>query len=169
MKPLYKKNFSSIKLLNSQLSLLLILASGATQKEAAAILGVSLNTIKARVKTLYAKFGVNSRVDLIKQAVRRNVINYKDIKPRFRRRFVNLKNETQKPILREPLSDEELVYLRYASIGMRQKDIIKIMNLSGIFHARVLVMIICYKLNAKNILEAIVNANKLENILKPTF
>ena len=38
MKPLYKKNFSSIKLLNSQFSLLLILASGATQKEVAAII-----------------------------------------------------------------------------------------------------------------------------------
>lgn len=153
----------------SQLRLLRILASGATLNEAAAILDVSINTIRTRVKTLYSKFGVRNRADLIKQAIRRNIINFKDIKPRFRRRFINIKTDDTKPILREPLTEEEIKFLNYAAAGMTQKDIIKLMPLSGIYHVRILVMMICYKLCARNILEAIVNASKLENILKPAL
>jgi len=154
---------------NSQLRLIRILASGATLNEAAAILKVSINTVRTRVKTLYTKFGVNNRADLIKQAVYFEIINFKDIKPRFRRRFINIKIDDVKPTLREPLTVDELKYLTCLMRGMSQKEIVKKLPLSGIFHARILVISICYKLGARNITEAAANISELENILKPTF
>ena len=61
MKPLYNYNSNKIKLIKSQELLLYILASGITYKEAAQMLGVSYNTAKTRIKTLYAKFQVSNR------------------------------------------------------------------------------------------------------------
>ena len=48
-------------IITSQRLLLKLLASGITYKEAAQMLGVSYNTAKTRIKTLYAKLQVSNR------------------------------------------------------------------------------------------------------------
>ena len=83
MKPLYNYNSNKIKLIKSQELLLYILASGITYKEAAQMLGVSYNTAKPRIKTLYAKFQVSNRNELILKALNLKLIDSRNIKPKF--------------------------------------------------------------------------------------
>ena len=75
MKPLYNDNSNKIKLIKSQELLLYILASGITYKEAAQMLGVSYNTAKTRIKTLYAKLQVSNRNELILKTLNLKLIN----------------------------------------------------------------------------------------------
>ena len=155
MKPLYNHNSNKIKLIKSQELLLYILASGITYKEAAQMLGVSYNTAKTRIKTLYAKLQVSNR--------NVKLIDSRNIKPKFRKRFLSHEADRQ-AVLLEPLTAEEIKFLKLASSGTNIKNIIELLSLSGIYHTRVLKASICYKLQAKNITQAVKFARVLEII-----
>lgn len=167
MKHLSDLNYGKNRLIKSQLLLLQVIASGITLKEAALMLGVSYNTAKTRLKTLYAKLEVTSRAELISKALKFKLIDTKCVKPAFRKRFLSRMSEQktkQKPSLLEPLTKEELKFLSLTAHGMKMKEIIETMPLSGIFHTRVLKVSICYKLQAKNITQAVKFAVILEII-----
>ena len=140
------------------------LAAGLTLKEIAVSLNVSYNTIKTRVKTLYKKFNVSYRKELINKALKLNLLKHNEVKPKFRKRFIKIKAETPEPVLVCPLTAEEVRFLYLISAGFRIKDIIKTMELSGIYHAKILKVSVCRKLNSKNILQAAVYAKLLEII-----
>lgn len=163
MKPLYNHNSNKIKLIKSQELLLYILASGITYKEAAQMLGVSYNTAKIRIKTLYAKLQVSNRNELILKALNLKLIDSRNIKPKFRKRFLSHEADRQ-AVLLEPLTAEEIKFLKLASSGTNIKNIIELLSLSGIYHTRVLKASICYKLQAKNITQAVKFARVLEII-----
>ena len=163
MKPLYNYNSNKIKLIKSQELLLYILASGITYKEAALMLGVSYNTAKTRIKTLYAKLQVSNRNELILKALNLKLIDSRNIKPKFRKRFLSHEADRQ-AVLLEPLTAEEIKFLKLASSGTNIKNIIELLSLSGIYHTRVLKASICYKLQAKNITQAVKFARVLEII-----
>lgn len=169
MKHLYNLNVTKKSLRKSQLVLLKLLASGMTMKEIAVLLNISSNTAKTRLKTLYKKFGVISRAGLIKRALKFNIIKSTDVKSRFRKRFSKKDYNIEDAGIYEPLTEEEIKYINLICLGKSQKEIIKSIPLSGIFHARVLAITICSKLNAKNITHAVAKIYRLENILKTTF
>ena len=159
MKPLYNDNSNKIKLIKSQELLLYILASGITYKEAAQMLGVSYNTAKTRIKTLYAKLQVSNRNELILKTLNLKLIDSRNIKPKF------LSHEADRQaVLLEPLTAEEIKFLKLASSGTNIKNIIEILSLSGIYHTRVIKASICYKLQAQNITQAVKFAKVLEII-----
>lgn len=76
------------------------------------------------------------------------------------------KQQETKVELVEPLTTEETKFLNMISSGMTLKKIVETMPLSGMYHAKILKISICYKLQAKNMTEAVRNAVLLENILK---
>lgn len=147
----------------SQSILLKLLASGITLKQAARKLGVKYNTIKTRTRVLYAKFNVDNRKDLISKAIELNILSPDDVKFKFYKRFCSLPINS-KPTFKETLNQEEIHYLKLASQGLSAKDIIQKMSLTGIYHARYINLSICYKLDAKNITQAVANAKFLEII-----
>lgn len=155
---------NEIHIIKSQLLLLQHLAAGLTLKEIAATLSISHNTVKTRVKTLYKKFNVSSRKELINKALKLNLLKHNEVKPKFRKRFVKIKAEMPEPVLIRHLTAEEARFLYLISEGFRIKDIIKTMELSGIYHARILKVSICWKLNSQNIVQAAVCARLLEII-----
>lgn len=99
LKTLYNKNSNKIYLIKSQILLLQHLAAGLTLKEIAATLSISHNTVKTRVKTLYQKFNVSSRKELINKALKLNLLKHNEVKPKFRKRFVKIKAEMPEPVL----------------------------------------------------------------------
>ena len=152
-----------LSLITSQRLLLKLLASGITYKEAAQMLGVSDNTAKTRIKTLYAKLQVSNRNELILKALNLKLIGSRNIKPKFRKRFLSHEADRQ-AVLLEPLTAEEKKFLKLASSGINIKNIIEILSLSGIYHTRVIKASICYKLQAQNITQAVKFAKVLEII-----
>lgn len=150
-------------IINTQILLLKLLASGITLEQAARKLGVKYNTIKTRTRVLYAKFNVGNRKDLISKAIELNIISPNDVKFKFFKRFCSLPINC-KPTFKETLNHEEIQYLKLASKGLSAKNIIQKMSLTGIYHARYINLSICYKLDAKNITQAVANANFLEII-----
>ncbi len=96
MKHLPNLNHRTNKLIKSQLKLLQLIASGITLKETALMLGVSYNTAKTRLKTLYAKLKVTNRAELISKALKIKLIDTKSVKPAFRKSLANLSMFLQK-------------------------------------------------------------------------
>ena len=88
-----------LRITSSQLSLLQILASGATIQEAALLSGKKYDNIKKRTNNLYKKFKVTNRADLIRKAINAGLISTKDVKVRFKKRFI--KREILPEILQE--------------------------------------------------------------------
>ncbi len=143
-----------LRITSSQLSLLQILASGATIQEAALLSGKKYDNIKKRTNNLYKKFKVTNRADLIRKAINAGLISTKDVKVRFKKRFI--KREILPEILQEQgLTEEELRYLYLVSQGKTQKEIIAIMGLCSVYMAQYLRKCICEKLNCKNITESV--------------
>lgn len=157
-------NFNKITLIETPLILLNQLALGITLREIAAKLNVSSNTIKTRVQTLYNKLGVTCRSDLIYKALKLGILTYADIKPKFRKRFIKIKTTKPEALLLTYLTGEEARFLYLISQGHKTKNIIKMMGLSGTYHARILKSSILWKLNSKNIVQAVVSAKLLEII-----
>lgn len=155
----FNSKYSKLKekeltLTSSQLRLLQILASGATIQEAALHSGKKYDNIKKRTNNLYKKFKVTNRADLIRKAINAGFISTKDVKTRFKKRFI--KREILPEILQEQgLTEEELRYLSLVSEGKTQKEIIALMGLCSDYMGQYLKKCICGKLNCKNITEAV--------------
>lgn len=164
MKLCYNNNFKKFTLLKTQIELLKILASGITLKETAQKLCVKYNTIKTRTKVLYKKFNVDNRKDLISKAIELKILSFKDVKIKFYKRFCCFKENYTNPTPKEILTIEEIQYLKLASQGLSAKDIIQRMSLTGKYHAQYINLSLCYKLDAKNITQAVVYAKILEII-----
>lgn len=145
----------------SQFTLLKHLATGATLKEIARKLNISHNTVKTRTKLLYKKFRVNNRKDLIFHALQLRIIPYSFVKPKFRKRFIKRIEPRQIPSLQDPLSQEEITYLLLKSCSMKIYEIIETMHLVSVYHERYIHNLVCSKLNAKNIIQAVTNAKIL--------
>ena len=73
------------------------------------MLGVSYNTAKTRIKTLYAKLQVSNRNELILKALNLKLIDSRNIKPKFRKRFLSHEADRQ-AVLLEPLTAEEIKF-----------------------------------------------------------
>ena len=112
---------------------------------------------------LLNQFQVSNRNELILKALNLKLIDSRNIKPKFRKRFLSHEADRQ-AVLLEPLTAEEIKFLKLASSGTNIKNIIELLSLSGIYHTRVLKASICYKLQAKNITQAVKFVRVLEII-----
>lgn len=163
LKRLMKKNNfevkQNIKVINSQIILIKMLASGITLQEAAYNLNTTHNNIKKRTQNLYKKFGVNSRKTLIIKCIRAKIISYKDIKYRFRKRFIEsvLKDkpaEDNKVIIN--LTKEEINVLKLLVAGYKRKQIIECLGFYNMYYCNYVIDCICRKLRADNIMSALI-------------
>lgn len=77
LKSMKNMNYRKIKIINSQKYLLEYIALGATTKEISQELGISENTAKSRIKTLFKKLNVQTREELIMKAIQSNLIDTK--------------------------------------------------------------------------------------------
>ena len=164
MKSFNNNNLQKISLLKSQQTLLKFLASGMTLEAIADKLGVKYNTVKSRTKCLYEKFEVKNRNELIGKAISFKLLTTKDVKNLFRKRFKPQITSTQKPQSYYPLNEKELQYLTLASKALPVREIIKEMKLTGRYHAQYFNKVICIKLGARNIFEAVLFALSFELI-----
>ena len=82
----------------------------------------------------------------------------------LRQRAEKATEADRQAVLLEPLTAEEIKFLKLASSGTNIKNIIEILSLSGIYHTRVIKASICYKLQAQNITQAVKFAKVLEII-----
>ena len=144
------------KLIKSQLCLLKELAKGKTLKDTATDLRISYNNLQKRTQLLYKKFNVHTRKELI----------IKDVSKKFRKRFIKISNKIDFTIqnLNYKLSPQEQAFLFLASKGKKEYQIRKILNLKGKYHSHCIKELILWKLNSKNMVEAIIKYYKLENI-----
>jgi LuxR family maltose regulon positive regulatory protein len=55
--------------------LLRVLSAGASYDEAAARLGVSINTVRTHVRALYRKLGVTSKLEAVMSAMRLGILS----------------------------------------------------------------------------------------------
>ena len=159
-----KKFERPISLTRSQIALIKTLAGGDTLKNAAVQLESSYESVKKRTQLLYKKFAVKNRTELIKKALQLKLIANKDVKPKFRRRFVKVPVSSAKPVLRESLTSKENQYLQLTAYGFTKEEIMKKMRLPNIYFCNYLTLCICGKLNAKNINQAVVFAFQLHLI-----
>lgn len=153
-----------IKLINSQLELIKMLARGYTLQETADKMNLKYCNLQRRTQLLYKKFGVNSRKELINKALEQKIIKTSDISNKYRRRFLKSPLVNSTPKLIEPLSDNEKEYLQLIAAGYSKQEIIEELHVLNIHFCNYIQNCICYKLNAKNILQAVIFAYKL-NIL----
>ena len=159
------KNREEIRLLPSQLELLKLLASGLTLKEIAIKLDKKYENIKKRTQKLYIKLKVTNRGSLIRSAIEYKLISTKDVKSRFRKRFV--KNNINHNIITETtgkLTENEKIFLKLLSLGKTQNEIIQIFGFYSPYLITNLRQNVCKKLDCKNLTQAVYIAKKLEFI-----
>lgn len=150
------QNLGKIEINKRQEELIRLLAKGFTLKEIAKILNATYYSIQKRTQVLYKKFSVNKRAELIDVAVANNIISYADLTGRYRKRFVKpIKIKISKVNLSEPLTEQELQYMKLLADGKRKKDIMKEMKLLNINSCNHLQDSMCKKLNAKNKTQAL--------------
>ena len=111
---------------------------------------------------LYKKFGVNSRKEVIEKALEKKIIKTSDISNKYRRRFLKYQDADAQPQLIEPLTDLEKQYIRLIIAGESKQEIVKKLHVLNIHFCNYIQNCICYKLNAKNILQAAIFAYKLQ-------
>ena len=80
---------------------------------------------------------------------------------KFRERFCHPKLNEITIELREPLTDEELKYLKLAIENNTKKQIIQKLNILNVNFCNYIIAEICYKLKARNITQAAYHAGKL--------
>lgn len=155
----------NIKLINSQKELLKILAKGNTLKEIAISINCSTDNIKKRTKKLYKKFNVKQRKELIKKAIKLNFLSYKDVSHKFKKRFFKDKViSSPKTIISndlEPLTENEITILKLAAKGFSKKEIKKELKYYNMHSCNIDVYLLCKKLKAANITNAVFIAIKL--------
>ncbi len=139
---------------SSQLCLLKLLAGGAVLREIALMCGKKYENIKKRTNNLYKKFRVTNRADLIREAIKMELIKTGDVTRRFKKRFIK-REFLQDDCRFQDLTDEEVQYLNLVSKGKTQKEIIYIMNFYGLYPAQYVRKCICWKLNCKNMTQAV--------------
>lgn len=157
-----QKRKLEFRLTESQWKLLKFLACGLTLREIADALGTNYNNIKKRTQNLYFKFGAADRYCLIKLAIEYGFITTKDIKPRFRKRFIKentIDNINHKEI--SMLSEREKIFLLLLGEGKTQTEIITVMELYGTYPVWELKRSICAKLACENFVRAVYVAKKL--------
>lgn len=156
----------SITIIKSQVELLKALAKGYTLKVTAKNLDISYYNLQKRTQLLYKKFGVQNRQSLISAALKFNIIPYSDVTNRFRDRFVYNRRifNVSTPVLNEVLTERELEYLKLASQGKSKKDIIEELGLLNMNFCNYVLSQVCYKLNAKNVTQAVSIACRLKII-----
>lgn len=162
----YKKLSStekSIKVIDSQLNLIKLLAKGDTIKEIALKTNAEYWAIQKRTQLIYKKFGVKNRLALITKAIEQSLIKTEDVSQKFHERFVKMP-EGVKPELIEKLARRELMFLFLWSLGCRKKKVMELLNLPNLYFCNYLITEICKKLNAKNITQAVIFAYKLKLI-----
>lgn len=152
----------TMTLMRSQLDLLRLLATGMSLREIAEIMGKTYNNIHKRTNLLYEKFWVNSRKELIEEALKQNFIKNKDVKNRFRERFVK-KSDTQM-IVKAELTLKEVKFLLLKKEGALQKEIMKQLDLWSFYQYRQIRSRILDKLECKNLNQAVCILSKLEII-----
>lgn len=159
----YKKR--PLVLTKKQRDLLLLLAQGLTLKEIALQAGKTYNNMKKRTQCLYKKFQVKNRYELIRKAIGEKLLTTKEVKPKFRKRFI----PKEKPLVISPIGSEyltvrEITYLKLAGAGKTDSEIIKLMGLYGTYPIWEIKRSIKGYLNCKNITQAIYIAKTLEII-----
>ena len=156
----------SKNLTNKQYELVILLASGITLKEIAVKLNKSYNDIRKRTLNLYKKFDVHNRLELVQFLIKTEIISTKNVTKKFRNRFIKKSiyvPETENIIL---LEYEEYIYLRKRGKGKTKKDIVAEMKLYSKYPLDIMDKNICYKLNCKNITQAVYILSYLVNTLK---
>lgn len=149
-----KLSEKKLTLTSTQLCLLKLLASGSTLQEIALMCGKKYENIKKRTNNLYKKFKVQNRLDLVRKAIKADLIKTGDVTVRFKKRFI--KDEfLHDACLCQNLTEEEIRYLYLVSIGKTQREIVCIMNFYGIYPAQYIRKCICLKLNCKNMTQAV--------------
>lgn len=151
----------NIKLTINERAVLNELAKGHTKKEAAQNLGKSYHSIHQFTRKLYAKLHVHNRLDLIQRGLELKFIAYSTLTKKFRERFCQPKYNEVTIELREPLSDEELNYLKLVLEHNTKKQIIEKLNILNVNFCNYIIAEICYKLKARNITQAAYHAGKL--------
>lgn len=154
------------KLIKSQLCLLKELAKGKTLRDTALNLHISYYNLQKRTQLLYKKFNVHTRKELIIKAIERKIISTKDVSIKFRKRFIKVSNKIDFTAqnLNYKLSPQEQAFLFLAGKGKKEYQIRNILNLKGKYHSHCIKELILWKLNSKNMAEAIIKYYKLENI-----
>lgn len=158
---LFKKD-EQMKLIKSQIELIKMLARGYTLQETADKMNLKYCNLQKRTQLLYKKFGVNSRKELIEKALEQKIIKTSDISNKYRRRFLKYQDADAQPQLIEPLTDLEKQYIRLIIAGESKQMIVKKLHVLNIHFCNHIQNCICYKLNAKNILQAAIFAYKLQ-------
>lgn len=164
----YEQKQHKIKLINSQLELLKMLASGKTLKEISTIMNKSYYNIQKRTQLLYKKFDVNNRKKLILRAISEKLITNKDITMLFRRRFGKYKFKKAGIEINynkiQSLNEIEYYYLIFYSFGLPEVKIREKMNLYNTYTTLWIRNDICNKLNVENMIQALYVA-KILNII----
>lgn len=73
------QKLTDLRLSPRESDVLLGLTKGFTYNEIAQILGVSQNTVRSHVKSLYSKFDVNSRSEAVLEALRMGKIDLRHL------------------------------------------------------------------------------------------
>ena len=158
----------SIRLVKSQLELLLLLAKGFTLKEIAKNSNCTTDNIKKRTHKLYKKFKVSSRKELIQEAISLKVIQYKNISKKFRDRFFNTKKESCfdsfDATINEELTPLEINVLILAAANLKKEEIIAKLSFPNMHYCNYIFYEIFKKLKTKTISESILKAIKLDII-----
>ncbi len=153
-----------VRLIRSQINLILLLATGMTLKEIAIKEGKQENNIKKRTQNLYKKFLVANRKDLILKAIKQKIIKFKDISPKFRKRFFReneIYNNFYSDItIKEELNAEEIKILTLLSKGFTKKQIIKELRYINIHYYNMILYGIFAKLHVENKIQAVYMAIK---------
>lgn len=149
------KNSEKIKITKKQEELIRLLAKGFTIKEIADILNLSYYNIQKRTQILHKKFNVHKRHQLIDAAIKNCIIRYADLTSRYRKRFVKFEFTVPKVTITEPLTEQELEYLKLLAKGETKKNILKEMKLLNMNFCNYIQNNICKKLNAKNRVQAV--------------
>jgi len=160
----------NIKFINSQIELIKTLAKGYTIQECAIIMGKNYYDIQKRIQLLHSKLNVNNRKELIKKAIKLEIIKTVDISKRFRKRFFKIKKNKLLPINKVlktsiELSNIEIEFLKLYSKGYSMSKIGKILGLKGQYHINCINYNICNSIGVANLKIATIFAYKL-NILK---
>lgn len=152
---------NNIQLTKNELIVLKQLAKGHTQKEIAQNLSKSYHSIHQFTRRLYQKLKVTNRLKLIEKALELDLIKYANISKKFRDRFYHPEHENITIELVEPLTDEELRYLKLAIEQNTKKQIIEKLNILNINFCNYIIWNICCKLKARNITQAAYHAGVL--------
>lgn len=152
---------NNIQLTQNELIVLKQLAKGHTLKQIAQNLNKSYHSIHQFTRRLYHKFKVTNRLKLIEKALELDIIKYANISKKFRDRFCHPERENVTIELVEPLTDEELTYLKLVIEHNTKKQIIEKLNILNINFCNYIIWNICCKLKARNITQAAYHAGVL--------